>query len=73
MRVRNHGCDVKMFCFRAFCHSAANNHKVDMTEIYDLPLSSGVVISALFDKPTLFNNISKTFINLMLFACLNSC
>ena len=70
MRVRKHGCDVKMFCF---CHSAAYNHKVDMTEIYDLPLSSGVVISALFDKPTLFNNISKTFINLMFFACLNSC
>ena len=44
-----------------------------MTEIYDLPLSSGVIISTLFDKPTLFNNISKTFINFMFFACLNSC
>ena len=44
-----------------------------MTEIYDLPLSSGVVISTLFDKPTLFNNISKTFINFMFFACLYSC
>ena len=44
-----------------------------MTEVYDLPLSSGVVISTLFDKPTLFNNISKTFINFMFFACLYSC